>query len=76
MGGVFFVGKRLRESGNRPCQRNRHFCLLVLVVFLTGLLWAQLIPLAKADTVKKARFAGAFYPADPGELSRMINGFS
>jgi AmmeMemoRadiSam system protein B/AmmeMemoRadiSam system protein A len=39
------------------------------------LLWAQLIPLAKADTVKKARFAGAFYPADPGELSRMINGF-
>lgn len=63
MGNVNSAGKRSPESGNN---------LRVAAVVLTALVLGWALELS-CQEIKEPDAAGTFYPADPGELSRMVD---
>lgn len=70
-------------SGNRyvtKSQRHNVTSLIInkLCIFLFLLVaWClgDLVTFGHCEGIKEPRFAGSFYPDDPGELQRMIKGF-
>ena len=48
---------------------------VLIVTMLTSMFSAQAASINSEDKVRQPAVAGAFYPADPAELGRMIDGF-
>ncbi|MCM8797243.1 MAG: AmmeMemoRadiSam system protein B [Candidatus Omnitrophica bacterium] len=72
MAGVSSVAKKLKGSGNKAVRLQ---CRQGISVMLLALFLCVFATVSLAQEVKEPSVSGGFYPADPKELSLMIDSF-